>query len=102
MTVYSVQLGALSSSGTGTHTIVTAAASPVAVVRDIEIADASGGGSSALVTGPAGTILIDDLSLAANAHSQWTGRLVMNSLDTIKVIVVSGSVSIVVSGYHLT
>lgn len=101
MSVYShlFFIGVLPTAGA---TLFTVGATQVAVIRDIEILNTTSGSSSpllnAVVSGSVGTILSVP-NLAANAHFQWQGRVVIPGGGSVAGVDAHGGQNCLISGY---
>ena len=103
---YSARLGYATVTPSGA-VLFTVASGITCVVRDIEASNVGGAVASlnvALVVsgvGNVGNVLILQ-NVAAGAHSQWEGRLVLNAGDQLAAGATAGSFFLCVSGYNLT
>jgi hypothetical protein len=105
LSVYSVRLGYATVTPSGAI-LFTVPSGRTVVVRDIEASNSGSATSSlnvALVvsgSGNVGNVLVLQ-NVAAGAHTQWEGRLVLNAGDELAAGATAGSFFLVVSGYSL-
>lgn len=78
-------------------TVATVPANSAWIITDIELAASTGQDLSLSI---AGTFLFDALSLAANSHTQWTGRILMLAGEDIVAFTGSGidPTSVIITG----
>lgn len=105
MAVYSAQLFA-GTPPSGPHALYTVPAAIVAVIRDIEVYNASGGTTSFAFThwvaGVRTSYIWASSSLANGTWQQWEGRAVLNAGESLLSEFGAGFVYAIVSGYQLT
>lgn len=100
---YSTQFAAVDGLGAGVTTLYTVPAGYVAVVRDLNLNDASLGSHSAVVfEGGSGARLLSVLSSVASGDNPWTGRQVFKAGQTIDLSVSGGAWAVLMSGYLLS